>query len=63
MKRFKILYNIGKSKYAVSFHDGASKHRDGSDFFDLRIFKNKRSMFQFVAELCGNGYAEEVFHI
>ena len=41
MKRYNLMHNIGKAKYVVNFHDGIKKHKDGSDFFDIRIFKNK----------------------
>lgn len=56
-RMYNVRYGIGKSKYVVNFHDGAKKHRDGSPFFDIRIFKNKRRMQSFVAGLKKCGYA------
>ena len=56
MKRYQIQYNIGKAKYVVSFHNGVTKHQDGSAFFQVRIFKNKRALNAFIKELRANGY-------
>ena len=58
-KRFKQMDNVGKAKYTINFHDGKSKHKDGSDFFDLRIFKNKPSLEKFKKDLLKKGYKEE----
>ena len=58
MKRFYIQYNIGKSKYVVNFHDGIKKHNDGSDFFDIRIFKNKKDMNAFILKLKKDNYIQ-----
>lgn len=58
MKRFKIRYDVGAVKYSVSFHDGEKKHRDGSDFFDLKIVKNKKELSKFVSNLKSQGYTE-----
>ena len=58
MKRFYVQYNIGKVKYVVCHHDGQSKHKDGSDFFDIATFKNKKRLAGFIASLQGNGYTE-----
>ena len=41
MKKYNIQYNIGKAKYVVNYHDGVKKHKDGSSFYDITIFKNK----------------------
>ena len=56
--RFYIRHNVGNSKYTVNFHDGKSKHRDGSDFFEIRIFNNKRKCARYVKALRVNGYVE-----
>jgi len=39
--KFIINPQIGRVKYSISFHDGIKKHNDGSDFWDIKIFKNK----------------------
>ena len=56
MKRFYLQDNIGRAKYTVNFNDGKSKHKDGSDFFDIRIFKNKKDVARFVKDLQRDGY-------
>jgi hypothetical protein len=58
MKRFHIKYNVGKTKYLVSYHNGEKKHKDGSDFFDIAIFKNKKIMNTFINNLKKEGYIE-----
>jgi hypothetical protein len=44
-------HGIGRAKYTVSFWDGLHRHADGSKFFDLRIFKSKRSLKMFINQL------------
>lgn len=58
-KSYLIQYNLGKARYAVSFHNGDKKHDDGSDFYDLRIFKNKKALNLFIVSLKNNGYIEQ----
>ena len=58
MKKFYIQYGIGKCKYLVSYHDGIQKHSDGSDFYGIKIFKNKPSLNAFIAQLVNEGYKE-----
>lgn len=58
MKRYYIMFNVGKVKYVVNYHNGISKHKDGSDFFDIATFKNKVKMNKFIVELSQNGYVE-----
>ena len=50
------MYNVGKVKYVVNFHDGVKTHKDGSDFFDIECFKNKNSFMKFVKDLEKQGY-------
>lgn len=57
-KLFYLQNNIGKAKYVVSFHDGEKTHSDGSAFFDIAIFRNKKKLAKFVKDLQGNGYTE-----
>lgn len=56
MKQYNIMYNVGKCKYVVNYHDGIKKHDDGSNFYDIAIFRNKRKMNSFVSELIKEGY-------
>lgn len=59
MKRFNLGHNIGNVKYLISFHDGQKKHGDGSDFFDIACFSNKRKMGSFKRDLMKQGYKNE----
>ena len=58
-KRYNVKQNIGKSKFVVDFHDGKKKHRDGSDFFDMKIFNNKKDLEKFEKELKTKGFIKE----
>lgn len=52
------MSNVGRAKYVVNFHNGEKKHQDGSDFFDIAIFSNKKKMERFCKELQKQGYKE-----
>ena len=58
-KRFRQQDGIGKAKYTISYHDGKEKHKDGSDFFGIQIFKNKKDLETFRKSLLSKGYVEE----
>lgn len=58
-KTYSIQNNIGKSKYVVNFNDGIKQHKDGSLFFDTRIFKNKQELSAFIKDLENNGFVQE----
>jgi len=47
---YNIVHNVGKVKYLVNYHTGKN-HKDGSKFFDIAIFKNKKKMEAFVKEI------------
>jgi len=47
---YNIKYNVGKVKYLVSYYTG-KKHKDGSKFFDISTFKNKKKMNEFIDNL------------
>lgn len=59
MKRFNTQMNIGCAKYVVNHHDGEKKHADGSDFFDIATFKNKKPFNSFVKNLVSQGYTQQ----
>jgi len=58
-KRFRQQDGVGKAKYTISYHDGKQKHKDGSDFFGIQIFKNKKDLETFRNALLKKGYIEE----
>ena len=47
-QQYYVQQNIGQVKYVVNFHDGVKTHDDGSPFFDVRIFSNKKKMDAFI---------------
>lgn len=55
---YNLQYNIGKAKYVVNFHNGIKKHKDGSKFFDIKIFSNKKDRDIFIDSLIQQGYTE-----
>jgi hypothetical protein len=57
-KTFYTQNNIGTAKYVVSYHNGVKKHRDGSPFFDIAIFRSKKKLRDFVKGLTDAGYKE-----
>lgn len=57
-KKFNVMYNVGKVKYLVNFHDGESTHPDGSEFFSIATFSNKKDFKKFQKKLCQDGYEE-----
>ena len=55
-KTFNEMQNVGNAKYVVNYHDGIKTHADGSPFFDIALFSNKRKKNKFVRGLCQQGY-------
>lgn len=58
MKKFYIQNNIGKAKYVVNYHKEGSFNKDGSEFFDIAIFRNKKALKKFIDMLNQSGYVE-----
>lgn len=58
-KKFYIQQNVGTAKYVVNYYNGVKKHKDGSDFYDVAIFSNKKKLDDFVKELKSKGYTEK----
>ena len=58
-KAFKINPPIGSSKYSISAYDGIAKHKDGSPFWDILIFKNKADLEKRAKYFRGEKYIEE----
>ena len=59
MKTFNTMNNIGTAKYVVNYHDGVSTHKDGSPFFGIAIFRNKKKLNAFTKGLKAAGYVEK----
>lgn len=58
-KVYYVQENIGKAKYVVNHHDGEKAHRDGSPFFDVSLFTNKRKRDGFIRELTRKGFQNQ----
>jgi len=48
--------NIGRAKYTVSKHNGTDTHKDGSPFYDIAIFKNKKKLANYIKKIEKDGY-------
>lgn len=58
MKQFNIMHNIGKARYCVNYNDGVKTHNDGSPFFAIAIFSNKKKMDSFIKQLESEGFKQ-----
>lgn len=58
-KLFYTQDNIGKAKYTISYHDGIQTHNDGSPFYGIKTFTNKRKYDTAIRELLKDGYTEK----
>jgi hypothetical protein len=52
------MHRIGMAKYVVNYHDGVQTHKDGSPFFGIEIFSNKKKLNKFITQLKKEGYVE-----
>jgi hypothetical protein len=59
MKNYYTMNNVGKAKYTINFHDGQTKHPDGSPFYGIYIFANKKAFQIKLTELKKQGYTEK----
>ena len=50
MLKINEQYRVGHAKYVVNYYTG-KKHQDGSDFYDIAIFKNKKVKNNFINTL------------
>lgn len=58
-KKYYPQYNVGKAKYVMNFYDGEKTHKDGSEFYDMRTFTNKKDFIKFEKELIKDGYVRK----
>lgn len=58
MKSFYTQSNIGKAKYCINHNDGIKKHKDGSAFFGILTFSNKKVFENMVKILIKDGYTQ-----
>jgi antirestriction protein len=55
-KKYNMQFNTGKARYVINTYDGVKKHKDGSDFYDIHIFKTKPMFEEFQRKLIKEGY-------
>lgn len=60
-KVYYVMHNVGKAKYVLNSHDGVQTHKDGSPFFGIEIFKNKKKLAAKIKQLTELGYKERSF--
>lgn len=58
-KSFYQMDNVGKAKYTINKYDGKSTHKDGSPFYDIAIFSNKKDLEKYKKDLFKQEYTEE----
>jgi len=58
VKKYNVQYRIGHAKYVVNSYSG-KKYKDGSDFYDISIFKNKKDLAKYEQELQREGFRKE----
>jgi len=58
-KSFYTMDNIGSTKYSINPYDGKATHKDGSPFYGIQTFKNKKTYEKAKADLIKQGYIEE----
>ena len=56
MKKYNVMFNVGKVKYVINHHDGKQKHKDGSEYFGISTFRNKREFNKACKSLEMQGY-------
>ncbi len=55
-KVFNIQFNVGKCKYVINYHNGIKRHPDGSKFFDIDVYSNKKKFELRQKQLLNLGY-------
>ena len=60
-REYYTVEHIGHAKYTVNFHDGEKTHKDGSPFYEIRIFARKENLETFVKHLETVGYTPRIF--
>jgi len=55
-KLYTTQMNVGRAKYVINYHDGSKTHKDGSPFYDIDIFSNRKDFDKAVKKLEFEGY-------
>ena len=60
-KNYYVMYNIGRAKYVVNYHDGTMCHQDGSAFYHIHCTNNKKELAKYIKKLESYGYEERKY--
>lgn len=60
-KKYYTMYNVGKAKYLINYFDGESFYPDGSEFYGVKIFSNKREFERELRRMEKEGYKPRGF--
>lgn len=55
-KTYRTMMNVGTVKYVVDYHDGVKTHPNGSPFYDIATFSNKKVRDKYLRNLEKQGY-------
>jgi hypothetical protein len=56
IKNYNLMYNVGTVKYIINLHNGIDTHNDGSPFYGIKTFKNKKKFNSAIKDLKNDGY-------
>jgi hypothetical protein len=56
MKKYNLMFNVGMVKYVVNTYDGVQTHKDGSPFWGISCFSNKKKRDLYIKDLEKQGY-------
>jgi hypothetical protein len=57
-KQFNLMYNVGMAKYVINIHNGKDLTNDGSLFFGIKLFSNKKLFEKAQRDLIKQGYKQ-----
>ena len=57
--RFNVMFNVGTAKYVINYHTTGEKHTDGSPFYGIKTFQNRKDFDTCIKSLKDQGYYEE----
>lgn len=57
--RFNVMFNVGTAKYVINYHVAGNTHGDGSPFYGIKTFQNKKEFEAHRKSLKAQGYSEE----
>lgn len=59
MAKVCYLTTMRRGQHVVSYHDGVKTHKDGSPFYDGRVYKRIETARRFLRKLLTEGYSDK----